>query len=75
MPPQDDPEAGQGEEGVVNGEQMLMTNQESAKLPEPCMGSLHNPSAFVAAEFAAIFIAPSFVVLPLRRDRLDTAPF
>jgi len=58
MPPECDPEAGEVKEGVVNGEQMLVTNQQSAKLPEPCIGSFHDPSALVAAELAAIFIAP-----------------
>jgi len=65
MPPECDPEAGEVKEGVVNGEQMLVTNQQSAKLPEPCIGSFHDPSALVAAELAAIFIAPKFVVLPI----------
>jgi len=54
MPPECDPEAGEVKEGVVNGEQMLVTNQQSAKLPEPCIGSFHDPSALVAAELAAI---------------------
>jgi len=52
---------------------MLMTNQQAAKLSEPCIGSLYNPSAFVAAEFAAIFRAPSLVVLSIRRNQVDAA--
>lgn len=54
---------------------MLMTNQESAKLSEPGIGSLHDPSSLVAAEFAAIFISPSFVVFPVRRYQFDAAFF
>lgn len=50
MPPQRDPEAGQVEEGVVDGEQILMTNQESAKLSEPGIGSLHDPSELAPAK-------------------------
>ena len=50
---------------------MLVKNQQSAKLPEPCIGSFHNPSALVAAELAAIFIAPQFVVLPIRRNQFE----
>ena len=52
---------------------MLVTNQQSAKLPEPCIGSFHNPSALVAAEFAAIFIAPQFVVLPIWGNQFDAS--
>ena len=52
---------------------MLVTNQQSAKLSEPCIGSFYNPSAFVAAELAAIFITPQFVVLPVRRDQFDAS--
>ena len=54
---------------------MLMPNQESAKLAEPGMGTLHDPSALVAAELAAIFITLSFVVLPVRRYQFDAALF
>jgi len=50
-----------------------MTNQEAAKLSEPGIGSLHDPSALVAAELAAIFIAPQFVVLPIGRNQFDTS--
>ena len=73
MPPECDPEAGEVKEGVLNGEQMLVTNQQSAELPEPCIGSFHDPSALVAAELAAIFIAPQFVFLPVRRDQFDAS--
>jgi hypothetical protein len=75
MPPERDPEAGQVKEGVVDGEQMFMTNQQAAKLSEPRIGSLHYPPAFVAAEFAAVFIAPSLVVLPVGRNQFDATLF
>jgi len=73
MPPERYPEAREVKEGVVNGEQMFVTNQQSAELPEPCIGSFHDPSALIAAELAAIFIAPQFVVLPVRRDQFNTS--
>ena len=52
---------------------MLMTNQQSAELPEPGIGSFHDPSPFVASQFAAIFVSPPFVVLPVRRDQFDAS--
>src|SRR5579863_282531 len=73
MPPECYPEAREVKEGVVNGEQMLVTNQQPAELPEPCIGSFHDPSALIATEFAAIFVAPQFVVLPVRCDQFDAS--
>src|SRR3974390_2153608 len=52
---------------------VLMANQQSAELTEPCIGSLDNPATFIASEFAPIFITPRLVVLPVRRDQLDSA--
>ncbi len=52
---------------------MLVTNQQSSKLPEPSISSFHDPSALVAAQLSAIFIAPQFVVLPIRRNQFDTS--
>ena len=52
---------------------MLMTNQQSAELSKPCVGSLHDPAAFVSSEFASIFVTPSFVVLPVGRDQFDAS--
>ena len=45
IPPKGDPEASEVEEVVVGGEQMLMTNQKSAKLSEPARRSSHRRSA------------------------------
>jgi hypothetical protein len=75
MSPEGDPEAGEVKEGVVDGEKMLMTNQQAAKLSEPRIGSFQDPSAFISAELSAIFIAPSLVVLPVRRNQFNTALF
>jgi hypothetical protein len=75
MPPERNPEACEVKEGIVDGEQMFVTNQQAAKLSDPGIGSFHNPSTIVATQFAAIFIAPSPVVLPVRRKEFDSALF
>jgi len=71
IPPHRDPEAGEVEEGVVGGEQMLMTNQQAAELAEPGVGSLHDPSPLIAAKFAAVFVSPFPVVAAIRHDQFD----
>jgi len=53
---------------------MFMTNQQSPKLSEPRVGSLHDPAALVTTEFASIFVPSFFVVPAIRGDQLD-APF
>ena len=75
MPPERDPEAGEVKEGVVDGDQVLMTNRKSAKLSEPRIGPFNDPPTLVAAEFAPIFIAPSLVVLPVRHNQFNSALF
>jgi len=54
---------------------MLMTNQQAAELTEPGIGSLDDPATFVTPEFAAIFIAPLFVVAAVRNDQIYAALF
>jgi hypothetical protein len=61
--PQHGPEAGEIEEDLMSGDQILMTNQQAAKLSDPNTGSLYDPAEFVAAYLASILIAPPFVVL------------
>lgn len=68
---QRNPEASDIEEGTVSGEQVFMTNQQSAELAEPGIGSLHDPAPFIAAHFASIFVASSLVVLPIRCQQLN----
>lgn len=72
MPPECDPEAREVKEGVVNGEKMVATNQQSAELSESCIGSFRNPSELVAVKLAANFIASSLVVVPVRRNQFNT---
>ncbi len=50
---------------------MLMANQQSAELTEPCVGSLHDPAAKIPPQFASIFVAPQLVVLPVGRNQFD----
>src|SRR5271165_5263059 len=52
---------------------MLMTNQQSAELAKPCIGSLHNPAANVTPQFASIFVAPLLVVLPVGHNQVDAS--
>src|SRR5664280_1410284 len=73
IPSESNPEAGEVEEGIVSGEQMLMTHQQAAELSEPGIGSFHDPAALVASQFALIFIAPLLVVGPIRRNQFDAS--
>src|ERR1035441_3946880 len=73
IPPESNPKASEVEEGAVVGEQMLMTLQQAAKLPEPGIGSLHDPTALVAPQFAFVFIAPFLVLGPVRRNQFDAS--
>ncbi len=57
---------------MVGGEQVFMTNQKSAELTEPGVGSLHDPAAFVAPHFASIVVAFPLLVLAIGRDQLDS---
>ncbi len=54
---------------------MLMSNQQSAELTEPCVGSLYNPAAKITPQFAPIFVAPCLVVLPVGRNQFDATLF
>ena len=51
---------------------MLMTNQKSAELAEPGVGSFHDPAAFVAPHLAPVVVALPLVVFPIGRDQLDS---
>ena len=50
-----------------------MAHEESAELAEPGVGSFDNPSAFVASELSAVFVAPFFAVLAIRHDEVYPA--
>src|SRR5271157_5420347 len=73
IPPERDPEASEVEEAVVDGEQMLMTNQQPTKLSKPRVGALHNPATNVTPQFASIFVAPLLIVLPVGRNQFNAS--
>jgi len=50
-----------------------MANQQSAKLAEPSVGSLHNPTTLVTPQLPSILIAPTLVVLPVGHNQVDAA--
>ena len=52
-----------------------MTNQRAVKFSEPRIGSFDDPTALVVVELASIIIAPSLIVLPLRRNQFKASPF
>ena len=53
---------------------MLMTDQQ-AELTKPGIGPLDDPATFVTPEFAAILVAPLFVVAAVRNDQFYVAFF
>jgi hypothetical protein len=52
-----------------------MTNEQATELSEPGVGSFDDPAAFVAAQFAPVFVTPSLVVFPVRRNQLNASSF
>ena len=50
-----------------------MTNQQAAKLSEPCVSSFDDPSALVAPEFSSIFKTPFLIVLPVGCDQFNAS--
>jgi len=50
---------------------MLVSDQQPAELTKPGIGSLYDPTSLIAAQLAAIFVSPTLVVLPVRRDQFD----
>jgi hypothetical protein len=54
---------------------MLMTNQQAAELPEPRVGSLHDPAAEVTPQLAAVFILPLLAGRAVRHNQLDASLF
>jgi len=52
-----------------------MTDQQSAELPKPGVGSFDDLSAFVAAQFPAVLISSHLIVLSVGSDQFDAASF
>src|ERR1700756_4208796 len=53
---------------------MVMTDQQTSELAEPSIGSLNDPAAFVAAQFATVMISPFLVVAPVWGDQFNAPP-
>ena len=64
--------AGEGEEGLVGGEEAFMANEESAELTEPCVGSFDDPAAFISPQFSTVLISPQ-LVFAVRNDEVNDA--
>ena len=52
---------------------MLMTNQQAAKLTEPCVGSFHDPSPPIATEFTSVLVSSFLVVAPVGRNQFNAS--
>jgi hypothetical protein len=52
---------------------MFMTNQQSAKLSQPSVGSFHNPATFIAPQLPSIFVASVLVIVTVRHNQIDAA--
>jgi len=50
---------------------MLMTNQQPAELTQPSVGSLHDPSPLVAAEFTSVLVPAFLVIAPVGDDQFN----
>jgi hypothetical protein len=61
------------EEGQVNGEQMVVTDQYTSELTEPGIGSFDFPAPFVTSQFSAIFVLPLLIVVPIGNDQFDAS--
>ena len=53
---------------------MFMTNQQSAELTEPGIGSFHDPAPLVSPHLSSVVVALPLVVFPVGRDQFDS-PF
>jgi hypothetical protein len=50
-----------------------MTDEESAELTQPGVGTFDDPAAFISSEFSSVLVAPVLAVLAIRDDEVDTA--
>src|SRR6266404_1314999 len=71
IPPECNPQTGEVEEGAIDGEQMFMTNQQSAELAQPRVGSLDDPAALVPPQLASVFIPSTLVIFPIGHNQFD----
>jgi hypothetical protein len=52
-----------------------VTDQNAAKLTEPCVGALDLPASFVASQFPSVFMSLLPAVVAVGCDQFDTSPF
>lgn len=50
-----------------------MTNQQSTKLAQPGVGSLHDPASLIAAQFTSILITSLHTILAVGHDQVDAS--
>jgi len=50
-----------------------MANQQTSKLPQPCIGSLYDPAPLVPSQFTSVLVAPLLVVLAVRHNQFNAA--
>lgn len=50
-----------------------MSNEESAELAEPRVGTFDDPSSPVTSELSAVFVTPALAVLAVRNDEVDAS--
>jgi hypothetical protein len=50
-----------------------MAHEESAELPEPCVGAFDDPASFVSPELSAVSVLSPFVVLAVWNDEVDAS--
>jgi hypothetical protein len=67
-PPQDDHEAGDMKEALVNGKQAVIVHHETAEVAELIEGAFHNPALLVAAQCLTVLSRRFAPVLPMRGD-------
>jgi hypothetical protein len=63
------------DEGLIDGKEMFVADQNAAELTEPGGGAFDFPASSVASQFPAIFVFPHLVVLPVGSDQFDASPF
>jgi len=50
---------------------MFMTNQQSAELAQPRVGSLDDPAALVPPQLASVFLPSTLVIFPIGHNQFD----
>jgi hypothetical protein len=70
-PPQDDHEAGDVDEGPLDGEGAVIPHDESTEVTEPREGSFHLPASLIVAQDASILGRCTTAVRAMQGDQYD----